>query len=353
MNSPNFDDSFNQTLKVANALAICLIVAIHYNSKIYISTDDGYTINYLIQEWISNSVARAAVPFFAFAAGYFYFTKFGSIKDYSIQTKKRFYSLLVPYFLAVSLIFLFDVVIHLIKDQEFEFTIKRFLYYLMHPDSVQFWFLRDLIVLTFFLTPVLYFVLNLIPKITLTIIFILWLTETQPFPLAFGWYIVSVEVLMFFLIGAALSQRKYVLERLLGFIVGNGYIVVSFFVFISLLRVALAPEFGTWYGVRNGGIFILLIYKLNIILGIFSLYLIANAKKDNRFLEWISTFSFFIFLYHIKPVSTFSINAASLVLPDQYLFYLVTPLSIAICIMVAIVIKRIAPKFYRLLSGGR
>ena len=59
-------------LMVANLIATILIIAIHYTSKghlIQLTEIGGW--NYLFQEFITNGIARIAVPFFALFFGYF------------------------------------------------------------------------------------------------------------------------------------------------------------------------------------------------------------------------------------------------------------------------------------------
>src|SRR5207245_2915026 len=55
--------TLSNALTVANLLAILLIVAIHYNTKSAIASTANW--NYIVQEFITNGIARAAVPLFA------------------------------------------------------------------------------------------------------------------------------------------------------------------------------------------------------------------------------------------------------------------------------------------------
>jgi surface polysaccharide O-acyltransferase-like enzyme len=100
-----FSERNSEAFKIANLIAIFLIVAIHYNSKHYIDTNSALSLNYYVQEWFTNSIARIAVPFFGFAAGFFYFLNFKRISEYWLQLSKRGWSLLVPYTIAVSVVF--------------------------------------------------------------------------------------------------------------------------------------------------------------------------------------------------------------------------------------------------------
>src|SRR5690554_2320395 len=103
-----FDHRTSDTFRVANLIAIFLVVAIHYNSKHYIDVSSGLGFNYYFQEWLTNSIARVSVPFFAFVAGFFYYLKFRTVRDYLPQLQKRFLSLIVPYFIAVLMILVHD-----------------------------------------------------------------------------------------------------------------------------------------------------------------------------------------------------------------------------------------------------
>ncbi len=349
----DFSERNSEAFKVANYIAILLVVAIHYNSKHYIDASSGFSLNYYVQEWLTNSIARIAVPFFGFAAGFFYFLNFNRISEYWTQLSKRFRSLIIPYIIAVSIVFFHDIALELYRHEVASISLSLFGYHLLHPNSVQFWFLRDLIIIILFLCPLLHVSISRFPHSILTLLFFTWLIEFQFFPKLAGWYLVNVEVLFFFSVGCFFAKNLKSLERLLNHFEDHRILIFSIFIILSILRVVLAPDFAVWYGIHGGGIGTLFLYKLTILAGLPALYVVSVPLRHNRVLIWLSTFSFFIFLYHIKPISTFSINMASLFLPDPFLFYLAFPLAVGMSILFGWILKKSLPGLYGYVTGGR
>lgn len=343
----------SDVLKIANFIAIVLVVAIHYNSKRYIDLSQGLSINYYFQDWFTNSLARIAVPFFGFAAGFFYFLNFRKIGEYWLQLSKRLWSLIVPYAIAVSIVFFHDMTLNFYQHEVLAFSLPLFAYHFLHPDSVQFWFLRDLIILVLFFCPILHFSINRFPRLVLTFLLFAWLIEFQFFPLLAGWYFVNVEILFFFSVGCFFGKNLNSFNQLLDWVEDHAILISLTFIIFSISRVILSPYFSVWYGVHGGGMGTLLLYKLTIIAGLPTLYIASAPFRNNKLLVWLSTFSFFIFLYHIKPVATISMNIASLFLPDAFLFYLTFPLSIGISILCGWFLKRTLPTIYGYVTGGR
>ncbi|MFW0778335.1 MAG: acyltransferase family protein [Rickettsiales bacterium] len=343
----------SETFRAANLIAIALVVAIHYNSKHYIDVASGLGLNYYIQEWLTNSVARVAVPFFAFAAGFFYFLHFKNLDDYWLQLKKRIWSLFIPYGIAVSVVFLHDTSLTFLKGQPLDLSLVGLISLFFHPDSVQFWFLRDLILLVLILCPLIHVLMNRLPILTLSLLFLAWANEFQFFPRFFGWYLINVEVLFFFTVGCFFAQHPDKLERLLEACLRHWTLLLFIFLIMTVARVVWAPQFTVWYGVHGGGLGTLWLYKLTILAGLPALYIVARPIRNNRLVVWLSAFSFFIFLYHIKPVSTVSFNLSSIALSDSFLFYFTFPLAIILSVLAGWGLRVYFPKLYSFVSGGR
>ena len=53
-----FTQRSSNVFRVANLIAIFLVVAIHYNSKHYINVGSALSLNYYFQEWFTNSAAE-------------------------------------------------------------------------------------------------------------------------------------------------------------------------------------------------------------------------------------------------------------------------------------------------------
>ena len=87
-------------LKILSLIAMVLVVFIHS----YIETTTNNTLmsedRAFLQYFISQGVARVAVPIFFTISGYLYFLSYqNTTNDYIIKTKKRLKTLVLPYLL--------------------------------------------------------------------------------------------------------------------------------------------------------------------------------------------------------------------------------------------------------------
>ena len=139
------------SLMVANVIATILVIAIHYNSKGKIDISTGISINYLIQDFITNGLARVAVPFFALISGFFLYPKLVEISGFKGVLSNKKSTLLLPYIFASVLIYVSATAIQFVlnPEQPRDLSVLNVLFeMLVKPASTQLWFLRDLILLT-------------------------------------------------------------------------------------------------------------------------------------------------------------------------------------------------------------
>ena len=112
---------------------------------------NGYDWNYLSQQFLTNGVARVAVPFFAMISGFFLFSRVQKSNDYLNTLKKRMTTLLLPYLIGALFVFLSSAILDSILWPEKSPSLdlyKAIKLIRAHPVAFQFWFLRDLIILT-------------------------------------------------------------------------------------------------------------------------------------------------------------------------------------------------------------
>ena len=102
----NISHGASSSFMIANLIATVLIVAIHYSSKGSIDTSFGYDVNYIVQEALTNGFARSAVPIFALLSGYFTIKMVATFNEYRLTLLNKFYTLLVPYLIASTILFL-------------------------------------------------------------------------------------------------------------------------------------------------------------------------------------------------------------------------------------------------------
>lgn len=344
-------------LKILSFLCIILVVFIH--TSFSVSTDAFKYNNYaFLQYFISEGIARIAVPLFFIISGYLYFFNLSNIKyDYIQKTKKRIKTLIIPYLIVSSICFLFYFLIlipfassHLssvldIFEQSFEKVLLDAFF--LKPLAYQLWFLRDLIVLVF-ITPIIFLLIKYLNFAFILILFFLWIS-----PIPIDYIILSKESILFFSLGSFLSfHKKIILTKK-----NRGFYIIFTWIFILLLK--------TFINVDKG-IFIIysdLLLKLSIILGIISIWclydiIMANKEKPNHIFLSISQYSFFIYLFHdpiilniLKRIALFFIKKHSNYLIFFYFFD--TLVAVILCISIAKILQRYTPTIYNIITGNR
>jgi len=340
---------------VANLIAIIMITAIHYNTKSHVvAIGSVLGWNYLTQEFMTNGLARSAVPYFALISGFFLFSQFSEHRSYGKLLRSRFYTLLLPYILAATIIFLSIAFAKLLKGNPSFLNVKTVVYGIfITPLSGQFWFLRDLCLLVV-ISPLL-LPKSRILRYTLGLcLFSLWVLEMQIAPLLGDWHIIHVETLFFFYLGGQLSCRSEILNC----IVDSGVkitAVTSFLLFVILAtRICVDPTIDLWYkNSINYTLLPLLLYKATIVCGIISLIQISALFNNNTRLIYLSGFTFFAFLFHFEPLKILISWLSDMIVTSEFGFYLSFPAATVTVFAVAHLIAAKVPRLYGILCGGR
>lgn len=346
MITPRLSNAF----QIANLFATILVVSIHYNTKRFIDVSDGITANYLFQESFINGVGRIAVPFFALTAGLFFFSRFNTLFDYYPQLRKRIRTIIIPYLFASTLIFVIEYCYRvLLKGMDFPIDpIKNIL---LAPLAIQFWFLRDLIILII-ISPLIW-VLTRYSGILFTSLLVgYWLAVDAEFmPFLEGRRLITIETLTFFSIGCWLSNKTDKLEQMLSNISGL-QLTLLLLVYAALLscRIYLAPFFGA--PGSQATLSALLLQNTSIILGIFIL-LAMNYQRQNQKLLALSSYTFFVFLFHETPLNRLVVKFSDYFVLDAYKFYLTFPLAVFLTFLLAIMSEKYAYSVYSVVTGGR
>lgn len=346
---------FSNSVFIGNFICTLLVVAIHYNTKKQIIGEiSGWNLNYYIQEFITNGIARVAVPYFAVISGFFFFLKFHEIRDYIPHVKSRIRSLLIPYLLTSALFFFIEsLYLYIFKSQNFSMPINQALSTIfLAPVSVQHWFLRDLMVLTV-ISPVLFIINNSkFKKTFLTILLFLWILDIEFLPIVEGRYLVQIEVLACFCFGAALSKYPKLLEQHLKFLpVKTILSLISIYIILLSLRIYIQPDFLNYYHDQYT-LKTLLLQNLAKIIGVYLIFIIS-FRLDSKTLVKLSSYSFFLYLFHGVPLNRLINKFSDLFIDDAYKFYLNFPLSVLITLLTAYLLNKYMPNFYGLVTGGR
>jgi Acyltransferase family len=338
---------------VANLIATALVIAIHYGSKTSIQSVEIGEWNYLFQEFTLNGIARIAVPFFALISGFFVAKRLSEKIKRIEFLKIKLTTLLMPYLIASLLIFVCSsgLKYYFQHDSYEPVTITYFIKSVVfHPISIQFWYLRDLLILTFIAV----FIMGrnqIYYNSLLALLFLLWIINYQPFPIFFGWYLLNIETFLFFVLGGSLFCRKNILDFIVNASVRNKIMVLFIWVLLLAIRVYIDPTLDVWY-TNKYTLGSVIIYKLSILLGICSLIQLSVYLHNNKSAIYLSGLTFFAYLFHLIPLSYFRVVTERLV-TDAYAFYLNFPIALLMVFFIAHTVAGNFPKIFAILTGGR
>ncbi len=304
---------------------------------------------------ISQCAARIATPLFFLISGYLFFSgSEWSAKSYSAKLQRRTKTLLIPFIFwnlitlaAVSLAQAIPSVrVFFSGDNKLisEFNTSDYLNALIgvnrYPIAYQFWFIRDLIIMTL-LAPAILIALKFTPLPYLSILSLCWLQGYWAVPT------LSAESLLFFSVGAHLCLAKKGLFFLDKFgPIATGIYILIIFTDALTINNSINPY----------------LHKFGIILGIItSLFLTKLVERRENIklpLLQLSGASFFVYATH-EPLLTILRKVSYKILSPEssimilFLYFCVAIIVIAACVTAYRGLNRSAPKFVNIVIGGR
>ncbi|MDN5290928.1 MAG: hypothetical protein PWQ06_1167 [Anaerophaga sp.] len=345
------DKYHSQKIRILNFISILAVVFWHaYLAPTPAREFSGF---YLFQNLITSAFLRFSIPMFFAISGYLFFFK---PFHYWRQVQKRIKTLLLPYLiwslLGTLLIYglLLLPVTRNIINMQWEFNISHFLRHItIEPVQYQFWFLRDLMILAVF-SPVIFFMSKKLPVLWVTMLTIIW------FLVGDRSYIVRVESLLFFLLGAILAIRGGISwpkknKNLLLILSGTLWLTISLYYGYSITKQCF-PEIippNIWYGLSK-------------LTGLAFIWIVYDVKKVNKFLNHhlapkVLNGTFFLFCFH-EPLLTIFEKLSLQIIIDynvfSYFFYFFNPLlSITVSFFVYRVLSKHTPGILKALTGNR
>lgn len=313
-------------------------------------------INIFIQNFIGNGVARTAIPIFFITSGFFFFKKF-EYSSYFILLKKRFHTLVIPYFFWS---FIVICIFYLLQSCEYtkSFFIRRLIadlsnYELLkalivEPKNYPLWFLRDLIILII-ISPMIYFFLKKIRHIYLLFLMFLWLFFYPEVNTALDLY--KPNIILFFSIGGYLALYR---DELLMFKIGNKTFYILFVTYIAILFLAIITTIA--HQNVTPSIFEVVLHKLIILLGIVTIWFLLDRIKVLNVFS-ITNFTFLIYVFH-EPLLTIYKKALLFISGKDALMslfaYIISPILIIINLLIlGYLMKKFIPKISKIILGGR
>lgn len=312
-------------------------------------------VTHFIRNFISQGVARTAVPLFFLMSGYFFFVEFSwSITNYVNKLATRVQTLLIPFLIWNIVTLVVTVVAQSLPATQSYFSGKNalvasfdFVDYISAifgigrmPIAYQFWFIRDLMVLAL-LAPAIHFFLVRLPLFFIAGVTICWLTGVWPL------FVPSSEATLFFAIGGMVAikgKNLFALDDCIRFI------VVAYLLVLSADVLLIHTQWHRY------------LYKVGIVLGVLSMLcvskIILRHARLKEVLLGLASASFFVFAAHEPLLTIFRKIVFKLILPDSSFVILVLYFLIPILLIMLLVSAyqfgaRRFTWLTRVITGGR
>ena len=378
----------SQTIMWLRFPLVLLVLLIHVNpqNKEIFTPIQSIDISHLTIANIYSIIGRlgfyfsqVAVPFFFFTTGYFFFYKVRqwNIQYYKKKIEKRLKTLLIPYllwnFLGLGLIILskclgiwifnnpengltsyltdiklWKVVWNFTTWNESAVNLLGWPTKMYGPFLLPLWFLRDLIVISFVLTPIIYYGIKYLKGSWVLLLGIAYLFKICTLP---G---INITGIFFFSWGAYLSIRQknmvttFMQKKDIHLVIA--ILSLTSCVVFDSTKVALLSQ---------------QVYCIAAVASLISITAILLNKGVCSVRPQLSQTSFFVYALHAMTILKFSclelaiISTERIFLASHYdvgyiLSYLLSPLLGALfCLIAFTILKTFMPRFLNLLTGGR
>lgn len=380
------DKLLSQTISYLRFPLTVGVVFIHSDlSKGVQLPDTIYGLNspdwfYYLMQLFSNVIPRIAVPLFFFISGFLFFHNMdfnGNTYKRKLYTRTR--TLLIPYFLwnamtlfidSIKALPLFSSIAKSANNSEFHFSLTRLfntffnherdngilvvnikditekIDFNSYPIDVPMWYVRDLMVMVL-MAPIIYYLIKRMGKWTIISIAIIKYCIISILLPHGGYPSQFVTALFFFSWGAYFSIDKQNFAETMR----KYYYAPFIYIPIAIIDMLTKNTDYNFY-----------IHNLGILLGIVSAIIIASyfvEKKRVKINPTLANASFFIYALHgilLVPVAKVLIKIFHL--PDTIFtmlsLYFVTPtITIILCLVIYIMLRKHVPSVWTLLTGGR
>ncbi len=344
----NISDALSKRINILKLWLIIMVVFIHsYTTTVNFVSND---VSLVVPQWleivkyiISQCISRCAVPAFFMISAILLYRKPFKWKNNLVKKTK---TLLVPYLILNTFWILFYFVcqhIPMLSDYfsnpdniVAEWGIGKWIsVYLFEPFLYPLWFVRNLFLLNIF-SKVIKFIVDKIPWLSLIVAFLVW--YLLPFSVnkdtifwVFGCFIVNKNI------------NLNALDRIPK----------------SLMWVLYAALIAADVITRNL-FFNNYIHGIAVICGIIFFFVCLTDFKEGKFKSAVlavSSYSFGIYLFHEQNLSILR-KLCTKFLPQTALiqtleYFLIPAFIIFACIILCMILNKIAPKFYAVLVGNR
>lgn len=314
--------------------------------------EDNYPIYNIIIYFFSQILGRISVPAFFLISGFLYFNniKIWNKDTYFTKTKKRIHSLVIPYLFWNTCILCLDLLLPLLfsrgNPQIYEWNFSNYLeaYWSREntgtPILYTFWFIRDLIVISF-LSPIIYLFCKYLKFVGILILGIFWYFDIYTF---LGY---SITTLFFFSLGAFMSIHKMNL--------------ITTFNKFSPLSLICYPLIAVVDLLTKDYSYNLYIHHAGIVVGIISIFnIVSLAFKHNKITVsiFIANSSFFIYAMHEPLLKYLKIIVFYLINPHSefaliIIYFALIAILVSFLLVIYYCLNKLCPKFLKIIIGGR
>lgn len=328
------DKYLSHKIKLASFFATIMVVYRH--SLNYLAFSNSYSGNGL-NGWIQDGCMRltkVAVPFFFIISGFFFFRKNYYVHGEWVEMLKvKFHTLFVPFSIwnVVGLLTL------AVTQQDYSFSLHGFL---MSEWYGPLWYVRDLMTYMF-LVPLYQWLFVLqgrtFSAVIVKIVFvgILICLVCRWMPVDCRW--MSSEGMLFFVLGGVLQKYPDLLNKqmpkCLLFTVSAIWLYLSFY---------------SWSFMAS--------QQLNIVVGLVSFWGLLDYLKSKA-IDRLLPYNFIIYVLHLYLLKILKLGLAKVFYGNDFIAlsaYLVLPvLCSALIIVLAKIMQKILPGFYKVATGGR
>lgn len=341
--SDNSEKKVRNKITIISFISSILVIYVHSdNMSAYALNENsiGLARNVFLFESFGNKLTSLAVPMFFLLSGMLLFRHF-EIKNLKEKLKSRFFSIVIPYFIWASLYYLYFIlvtripaVVRLINNgQQIEFSFLTYFKWLWPDAYYTLWFLKNLIIFIA-LTPAIWALLtNHFPKIPTGLVVILLLILLIQFgELGFT----LPEGMIFYLIGCyiGINCKDYIYKRSPIFsLLGAVYFIVA---------------------IATGIAFDYLICTIILLLAVWFIMDFFITDSD---LPWFMYISFFTYLAHdalLQGIKKLFLKLLGKAPVWALTAYIVIPVVVFLILsIVAYMLKKLTPKVWKILVGGR
>ena len=361
----------SQKFRFYSFVCIALLMLVHgYNLQQgylqpFSTVNEGLTFTTFIEYFFANGALRFRIPMLFIISGYIF-----ALRDYrpfGERTLNRFNTLMVPYFIwsaiGLAITFLlqqFPYTAQLVKMAELDQLGDNRPYtqigwggvlhrWVLVPVSFQLWFIRSLFIYNL-LYPLIKWVVTRYPLYWFIIVFILWY-------LGFQLVFIEGQGLLFFSFGIWLQKSDYPIDKKPAWY--SHYLGWLFFIGISIIKTFMAFELDPNSAITFWTLITLQV--ITILAGIIAVWYGGDEAvrwcMRRRWFLWISSFSFVIYGLHVPLIEYLSMYLFRIWQQFPYhrlLSYFLAPVIVlACCIAFGAAMRFYAPKWYKLMTGGR